>query len=39
LTRFTGQRPWRSGGRVLSIGGAAGVLGWSVGNAIRWLLG
>lgn len=30
---------WWSGLRMLLIGGTAGLLGFLVGNAVRWLLG
>jgi VIT1/CCC1 family predicted Fe2+/Mn2+ transporter len=34
LTRLTGQSPWRSGMRMLLIGGGAGVLGYAVGTLL-----
>jgi VIT1/CCC1 family predicted Fe2+/Mn2+ transporter len=34
LTRLTGQSPWRSGMRMLLIGGGAGVLGYGVGSLL-----
>lgn len=39
LTRFTERAVWWSAGRMVSIGGTAGIVGFLLGNVVRGLLG